>query len=232
MNNDLNKHIIPAYLSTVLFKNNLINNKPINKNLIKRNSINNKPTQENSIQENSIRVNRINMNTIKKDTIKKNSIENNTNKKKRLKFYENNIHHYYDYNLIKKLLEKFVSFSDFNELSYKHLNEGEKETYKDQMIKYQNQIIIKTLINIFNNRKIEYENEKVAAKEAAVKKAEEEAKRNAEAKKIIKTVEEEEEDRKKSEEESENMKNHFIRYINKLLTNDIINPNKIPIDYL
>jgi hypothetical protein len=142
MNDESNKYIVPAYLSTVLFKNNLINRK----------------------------------------SIQPESIQPDTNKKERLTFYENNIHHYYNYNLIKKLLENFGSFSDFNELSYKHLNQDEQETYKSEMIQYQNEIIIKTLIRIFDNRKIEYENEKIAAEEAR-KKSEEARKKAEEARK-------------------------------------------------
>jgi hypothetical protein len=88
------------------------------------------------------------------------------------------------------------------------------------MIQYQNEIIIKTLIRIFDNRKIEYENEKIAAEEAR-KKSEEARKKAEEARKKAEKA------RKKADAQSENMKNHFINYINVLLDNSAFNPNNI-----
>ena len=212
MNHELNNHnIIPAYLSTVLFENNLINNKSINHN-------NNHNNIVRKVIEN---------NTIENNTIEKNTIENNSNKKKRLNFYENNIHYYYNYNLIKQLLEKFVSFSDFNELSYKHLNQEKKETYKNEMIQYQNKIIIKTLVDIFNNRKIEYENEKLEKEKARKKTEAARKKAEAEAEAARKKEAEAEAARKKeaeAEAEQEDMKTHFIKYIKALLENETFNP--------
>ena len=70
-------------------------------------------------------------------------------------FYKKNIVVYYNFSLIKKLLNKYVSFSDFEEYSYLFMTENEKNNkvkadYKNQIIHYQNELILDTLKTIFN----------------------------------------------------------------------------------
>ena len=86
--------------------------------------------------------------------------QNNENKKL-ITFYEENIIYYYDIQLIKKLLEKYILFSDLNELSYEYIrdynieNEQDKIKNKKQIIDHQNQLIVRSLESIFNIAKKE-----------------------------------------------------------------------------